>query len=226
MQQYALIVAGGKGERMKSELPKQFMDLSGKPMLMHTIKVFSRLDIQIIVALPEESIAYWNTLCRKFDFSIPHKVIRGGFKRFDSVKNGLDLIPEDSYIAIHDGARPLVTETLVSECFHQAALHQSAIPCLPPSESIMMLKDFTFISVNREQFRLVQTPQTFLGKMIKEAYQNASHHNFTDDASVFEANGSPVHVIDGERENIKITCPLDFRIAETILEMRRNNSTV
>lgn len=221
MQKFALIVAGGKGERMKSELPKQFMTLSGKPMLMHTLEAFSFHDIKIILVLPELYIILWEELCKRFNFGISHIIAPGGELRFDSVRNGLALVPEDCLVAIHDGARPLVSEEIIEKGFNLASIHKNAIPCITPSDSVMIKYGDDFSSLNRDHIRLVQTPQIFYGKMIKDAYANAAHKSYTDDASVCEANGESPFIYEGENQNIKITNPIDFRIAEIIIEMRK-----
>lgn len=222
MQKYALIVAGGKGERMNPELPKQFMILYEKPMLMHTVLAFSGCVDGIVVVIPADFTDYWNHLCKSAGFNIPHLVVTGGLRRSDSVLNGLAHIPDDCLVAIHDGARPLVSRQLIVNCFEVARIQGSAIPALPPSESVMIYQHDRYRCTDRSQVRLVQTPQVFEGKLIKSAYNKALHLNFTDDASVFEAGGGSPFLVEGEKNNIKITTPVDFGFTEMILANRKN----
>jgi len=214
------IVAGGSGKRMESETPKQFLQIAGKPVLMHTILRFFHYDPQIliVVVLPFEHIETWNRLCSKHRFIIAHQVVQGGEERYFSVKNGLKLIPDDYLIAIHDGVRPMVSGEVIEKSFALASLYGGAIPVLLPSESIRKFTQKDSFPVNREEYRLVQTPQTFKADLIKKAYEKPFEPRFTDDATVFEASGHPVHLFDGNVENIKITRPFDLLIAGLYLK--------
>ncbi len=220
MKRSVVIVAGGTGSRMKSETPKQFLELASSPVLIHTIRRFYDVDptMNIVVVLPFEHIETWNLLCTKHRFSIAHQVVTGGETRFFSVKNGLDCALPADLIAIHDGVRPLVTSTLIASSFDAAAKHGSAIPVIPPSESLRKIENDGSRPVDRSKHGLVQTPQTFNAKLITEAYQQDYQAHFTDDATVFEAAGHPVHLIDGEPQNIKLTTPFDLFMAERMLE--------
>ena len=221
-QKYVIIVAGGKGARMGSEIPKQFLILNEKPVLMHTIESFYNYDstIKIILVLPDEQQDYWNELCEKFDFRINHQIVSGGETRFHSVKNGLDtIIEKDVIVGIHDGVRPLVSLDVIGRCFDKAAEKGVAFPVIPVTETLRKItKKGNSITVNRDDYCLVQTPQVFDYEIIKKAYQQEFSDTFTDDVSVVEAlNEYPVHEVEGARENIKITTPIDLIIAESIL---------
>lgn len=214
-----IIVAGGSGTRMGSETPKQFLLLAGKPVLMHTIQKFYGFDtgIQIVLVLPFQHIETWNRLCSEYRFLLPHQIAAGGKERFSSVKNGLDLIESNGFVAIHDGVRPLVTEKVIASCFEAAAIHGGAIPVIKPAESLRQLKGTISSPVEREKFRLVQTPQVFKVELIKKAYKKDFEKQFTDDATVFEAAGYRVKLIEGNPENIKITWPADMVMAESLI---------
>jgi 2-C-methyl-D-erythritol 4-phosphate cytidylyltransferase len=226
MKKAVVIVAGGTGSRMKSDLPKQFLKLSGKPILMHTIERFYLFHpfIQIILVLPKDQIDFWNSLCREQHFTIKHTIACGGESRFHSVKNGLDILKEECLIAIHDGVRPLVSNQTLKNCFHMASEYHSAIPVTDAIESIRKIDLKTSYAVDRQQYKMVQTPQIFLLSKLKEAYTYPYRDTFTDDASVFENAGFPIHLAQGNRENIKITTPIDLIIGETILQNWKNNA--
>lgn len=215
-----IIVAGGSGKRMESDVPKQFLPLAGKPVLMHTILRFYHFDpqIRIVVVLPFQHIETWNRLCSEQRFMIAHQIVAGGNERFFSVKNGLQLIDDESIVAIHDGVRPLVSHEVIGKSFHYAAFYWGAIPVILPSESLRKTLDLSSEPVNRAHYRLVQTPQTFRADLIKKAYNKTYNPLFTDDATVFEASGYSVHLFEGNVENIKITNPFDMKIAETCLK--------
>lgn len=220
MKRSVVIVAGGKGSRMKSETPKQFLNLGSSPVLIHTIMRFYDYDpsIGIVVVLPFEHIETWNHLCTQHRFSIAHQVVAGGETRFYSVRNGLDRALFADLVAIHDGVRPMVITQLIANSFDAAAEYGSAIPVVPPSESLRKIENDGSHPVERSKHVLVQTPQTFNAKLIAEAYQQDYQARFTDDATVFEAAGHPVHLIDGVAQNIKITTPFDLFMAERFLE--------
>ncbi|OJV36183.1 MAG: 2-C-methyl-D-erythritol 4-phosphate cytidylyltransferase [Bacteroidales bacterium 36-12] len=214
-----IIVAGGKGERMKSDVPKQFIELKSKPILMHTINVFYNYNKQmdIIVVLPEIQIEQWHSLCKRHAFAINHQVVAGGIERFDSVKNGLKLADNKGIIAVHDGVRPLVSTQTISDCFKEAAISGAAIPVIDINESIRYVDEYENKAVDRSKFKIVQTPQVFKADILKEAYKQQYSPAFTDDASVVEAFGVKIKTVQGNRENIKITTPIDLKLAELTL---------
>lgn len=218
----SIIVAGGKGERMQGNIPKQFMAIANRPILMHTLDVFFSFDptMLLVLVLPMSQINYWDELCKKYTFNIPHKVVAGGNSRFESVKNGLALIEQPSIVAIHDGVRPFVSHQTISKCFNAAEQYQSAIPAVELVDSIRQLTDQGSISTDRSQFRLVQTPQVFDSTLIQKAYQQEFRDSFTDDASVVEALGHKVKLVEGNRENIKITTSMDLLIGEAFVGNR------
>jgi 2-C-methyl-D-erythritol 4-phosphate cytidylyltransferase len=220
--QYVVIVAGGSGSRMKSSLAKQFIELAGKPILMRTIEVFYRFNpaIKIAVVLPRDQISFWKELCQKHGFLIDHEIIEGGETRFHSVKNGLSAVSEDGLVAIHDGVRPLVSLETINRCFEKASGLGNAVPCIPVYESVRSVHGETSSIIDRKNLRLIQTPQIFSNSLIKEAYKQAADADFTDDASVLERMGYVVHLVEGNRENIKITDPLDLAFAEHFLTLQ------
>ena len=220
MKLYAIIVAGGKGQRMKSSVPKQFIELSGKPILMRTIEKFysAKSSINIILVLPKSHHSVWATLCQKHYFNIPHQVCEGGISRFQSVKNGLQLCIEESIIAVHDGVRPLVNPDLILNLYKEAESKHAVIPVCPVIESIRKVDGDESKALNRSQYYSVQTPQCFSSDLLHKAYQQKEQLNFTDDASVVEALGEKVGLFEGENTNIKITTPADLLLAEAILK--------
>ncbi len=220
MKKYALITAGGKGLRMGSELPKQFLGLAGKPLLMHAFRAFSSYEpgMSFVLVLPEDSFEAWKDLCRKHGFHIHHELVAGGPTRFHSVKNGLKHIPDEALVAIHDGVRPLVSTTLISRVFHFAAKFGSAIPVTTPDESVRQAEQALSQPLPREKIRLVQTPQCFRAVPIKNAYNRNYSEAFTDDATVLEATGERIFLVEGERTNIKITTPEDLRVAAALMK--------
>lgn len=219
MQKYAIIVAGGSGTRMKSELPKQFIKLAGKPILMHTLEAFHFDDIQIILVLPESQIPYWKELVDEHQFKIPHNIIAGGEQRFHSVKNGLSSIKaDDGLVAIHDGVRPLIKRQIISESFEQAKRAGNAIASIQLKDSIRSITPHANQQEDRTNFRLIQTPQTFKIQLIKRAFEQEYTPSFTDDASVLEQAGHSINLIEGDYKNIKITTPEDLLVAETLLK--------
>ena len=219
MQKYAIVVAGGSGTRMKSELPKQFIKLAGKPILMHTLEAFHFDDIQIILVLPESQIPYWKELVDEHQFKIPHNIIAGGEQRFHSVKNGLSSIKaDDGLVAIHDGVRPLIKRQIISESFEQAKRAGNAIASIQLKDSIRSITPHANQQEDRTNFRLIQTPQTFKIQLIKRAFEQEYTPSFTDDASVLEQAGHSINLIEGDYKNIKITTPEDLLVAETLLK--------
>ena len=215
-----IIAAGGSGNRMDSDVPKQFLLLNGKPVLMHTIERFFIYDknIEIVVVLPEFQIDYWEKLKQKHNFTISHIIAKGGNTRFQSVKNGLEMINTDGLTAVHDAVRPFVSIETINNCFKTAAEKDSAIPVVELVESLRFISGDGNISCNRQSYRLVQTPQVFNTLLLKKAYQQPYSDHFTDDASVMEKFGIKISLVNGNVENIKITTPLDLILGEKILE--------
>lgn len=222
LKEYALIVAGGKGTRIKSKLPKQFLELNGLPILMHTINAFFRYShsIKVILVLPEDDFETWADLCKKHKFNKPILLQTGGETRFQSVKNGLSKIDGGGLVAIHDGVRPLVSEDIIGASFRLAAVHQSAVAAVRLKESIRMTDQDNTKAVDRSRFRLIQTPQTFQVDLIKKAYQSKDDPSLTDDASVAERAGHIISLFEGSYENIKITTPEDLVVAEALLNSK------
>lgn len=219
-KKYVVIVAGGKGLRMGSDLPKQFMPIAGKPVLMHTIERFYQWDRQaaIILVLPEEHQVYWKMLCQELKFDIPYRIANGGATRFQSVKNGLELVGEPGLIAVHDGVRPFVSVEVIKSCFARAAITGAAIPVVQVVDSMRELDaDGKSAPVDRNRFVAVQTPQVFRSDILLEAYKCLFRPEFTDDASVVEAKGYTIYTVRGNWENIKITSPSDLLVAKAYL---------
>ncbi len=220
-QNHVLIVAGGSGKRMGTKVPKQFLEIAGKPVLQHTMEVFLRFDphINIILVLPSGQADKWKQLCRANAFKPCHLVVNGGLERYHSVQNGLArLAGQKGVVGIHDGVRPLVSLTTIARCFETARRQRSAIPVLPVIESLRQLEASNSRSVPRKNYVRVQTPQCFDLPTLQQAYHNPlfSDH-FTDDASVWETAGHPIHLVEGNTENIKITSPSDLKLAELLL---------
>lgn len=218
MTKYAIIVAGGKGTRMKSGVPKQFLLLNGKPVLFHTLECFYHFDplLKIILVLPRKHFSYWKKLCARYKFSLPHAMVAGGSERFFSVKNGLGLVKEKGIVAVHDGVRPLANKVTLKKCFDAAAKKGNAIPVIPITESLRQKKKKGSVRVNRQEFFIVQTPQCFDSEILKKAYRQKYSAEFTDDASVVEKSGIKIVLTEGNPENIKITSPADLKIAELL----------
>lgn len=219
MQNHTIIVAGGKGERMQMQVAKQFISIAKKPILMHTLEKFFEYDasMNLILVLPEDQIDYWKNLCKEYKFDIKHKIVAGGKTRFHSVLNGLSAITENGLVAIHDGVRPFVSIKTISRCFLTAKEKGSAIPCIEIVDSIRFVDKNGNNSVPRSSFCLIQTPQVFQLELIHKAYKQDYSSIFTDDASVVEALGKKLILVDGNRENIKITTPFDLEFAEFLL---------
>lgn len=223
MKKYAIIVAGGKGLRMGNDIPKQFLPVGGKPVLMRTLEAFfeSVPEVNLVLVLPASQQEYWQGLCRSYYFDIPCRIADGGATRFHSVANGLALVPdgEDTLIAVHDGVRPFVGAKVIRHCYEAAEQWGAVVPVIDVYETLRHLEADKESSrtVNRADYRLVQTPQTFKGNLLKQAYACDYKPEFTDDASVVEAAGYEVRLVDGNRENIKITTPFDLSVAEALL---------
>lgn len=221
MNEFVIIVAGGSGSRMKSDIPKQFIPVAGSPILMHTIRAFRTYSatIPIRLVLPESQLSVWNKLCFDYNFQEDYQLITGGETRFDSVKNGLKSIQEEEgVVAVHDGVRPFVAQTTIQLGFQQARKSGSSVTCVPLKDSVRFIQpDGQNIAVNRDDYRLIQTPQTFRLDWMRSAFQTSYQSDFTDCASVLEKAGYPIHLIEGNFENIKITTPEDLIWAKAFL---------
>ena len=219
MKKYVIIVAGGSGTRMNNAVPKQFILLQGKPILMHTIEKFSSSipDIHIIVVLNSQLNDEWRLLCKQHHFNIPHTLIGGGETRFHSVKNGLYTVPENSVVGVHDAARPLVNTDTIINAFKTAEEKGNATPVISLNESIRQVDGETNKAVDRNKYMIIQTPQCFHSSILKKAFEQEYKTSFTDDASVAETIGVKINLIEGNRENIKITASQDLIIAEVLI---------
>jgi len=226
MDKIAIIVAAGSGTRMGSALPKQFLPLAGKPVILHTLEAFIEAfpQIKIILVLPEHQLAHGRTLVQDKQYKEQVVFTPGGNSRFESVARGLALVDTESLVAVHDGVRCLVTPALIRRAFESAAINGSAIPVLPVADSLRKIASLednpSSYSIDRDTIRAVQTPQAFQVNLLKKAYAKPFQNSFTDEASVVEAMGEQVHLIEGEPENIKITRPLDLFIAEAVIRQR------
>ncbi|MDW3197536.1 MAG: 2-C-methyl-D-erythritol 4-phosphate cytidylyltransferase [Cytophagales bacterium] len=220
MTRYVIVVAGGKGLRMGSKLPKQFLDLCGKPILIRTLEAFHLHDptIKIILVLPESHQAYWKQVTKEHSFNIPIQLVNGGKERFHSVKNGLDAIHEKGLVAVHDAVRPLIDPEIIENTFQSADQNGAAIAVVKLKESIRMLDGDQSKAVPRESYRMVQTPQVFKTELLKQAYKQPFQDDFTDDASVVENIGQQVVLVEGSYKNIKITTPEDLELAKTYFD--------
>ena len=220
---YAVIVAGGSGKRMESELPKQFLKLANKPVMLHTLNVFHEFDkkLKIIIVLHSDYFDMWNSICEEYLCTVPHEVIKGGETRFDSVNNGLKAIKSDNgFVGIHDAVRPLVSIDTISRCFDSAMKYGNALPAISPNESVRIIVAGGNKPLDRKNIYLIQTPQVFSVARIKEAYKQKYKPDFTDDASVFETLGEKINIVKGDLLNIKLTTPADIEYAEAILKQR------
>lgn len=221
MKRAAIIVAGGKGLRMGSSLPKQFMPIAGVPILCRTIQKFLQYDpeIKIYLVLPASHLGVWIQISSAYIAPNSYTLVEGGAERFHSVKNALDKIPQDiDIIAVHDGVRPLVSVRTIATAFMEATLHGNAVPCIAPPESIRVAtSDTENHPIDRNTVKLIQTPQVFNAQILKNAYGLPYTPAFTDDASVVETSGHKIHLMEGERQNIKITTIDDLKYAEYIL---------
>jgi len=219
LREHALIVAGGKGTRIKSSVPKQFIELKSRPVLLYTIEAFCRYseNINIILVLPEDDFETWKSITRKYSFHKKVTLQKGGDTRFQSVKNGLNKIEGGGLVAIHDGVRPLVSPDIISASFRMAATHKTAVAAVRLKESIRVTDHSNSIAMDRSKFKLIQTPQTFDIQLIKKAYQVKEDESLTDDASVAERAGYTISLFEGSYRNIKITTEEDLLIAEALL---------
>ena len=231
MTDYVIIVAGGKGLRMGSDIPKQFLPVGGKPVLMRTLERFREYSptLQIILVLPKAQQDYWRQLCQQYQFPLPvEEGVRGGFylladggeTRFHSVQNGLALIPDDAegVVGVHDGVRPFPSIEVIRNCYETAREKKAVIPVIPVVETVRHLQGEVSVTVPRNDYRLVQTPQCFDIQLLKAANRQPYNDGFTDDASVVEAFGFDITLVEGNRENIKITTPHDLKIAKVLVQ--------
>lgn len=221
MKKYAIIVAGGSGQRMQSAVPKQFLLLQGKPVLYHTLAAFYQADAstEIIVVLPSDQFDFWKSLISELP-TIPHRLVAGGNSRFQSSQNAIQTMTEDGIVAIHDGVRPLIEPSLISSSFQTASEKGNAVLAVASKDSVRNYCDVkkSFIHLNRESIRLIQTPQIFTTKDLKAAFKQAYSDEFTDDARVVEALGIHINLVEGSYKNIKITTPEDLLLAEVLLK--------
>lgn len=222
----SIIVAGGSGLRMGADIPKQFLCVADKPILMHTLERFHQYDasMALVLVLPESQTNYWKELCDKYHFDIPHAIVYGGESRFHSVNNGVQYVknkyPIVSCIAVHDGVRPLVSLQTLENCFSDALRLGSAIPVMPAIESVRLIDNINSEvshACDRRRVMMVQTPQVFTSDILYNSYALDYRETFTDDASVCEAAGYIMHLSQGNKENVKITTPDDLQYAEIIL---------
>ena len=226
MKKYIIIVAGGKGLRMGGEVPKQFLPIGGKPVLMRTMEAFRAYDaeMQIVLVLPVAQQAYWKELCEQYAFTLPYRLADGGETRFHSVKSGLDTIPagEEALVGVHDGVRPFVSTEVIARCYAEAARTGAVVPVTDVVETVRHLEsDGRSTTVSRDEYKLVQTPQVFSLALLKKAYAQPYIPAFTDDASVVEKYGKDICYIEGERFNIKITTRDDMVLAKAIETLRK-----
>ena len=222
-QDYVIIVAGGKGLRMGSDIPKQFLPIGGKPVLMRTLERFREYskDLKIILVLPEAQQDYWQELCKKYNFEVEYQLANGGQTRFHSVQNGLALVPDDAegVVGVHDGVRPFPAVEVIRNCYEAARTAKAVIPVIPVVETVRHLEGEESVTVPRGDYRLVQTPQTFDIQLLKAANRQPYNDGFTDDASVVESYGHAITLVEGNRENIKITTPYDIVVAEALCKL-------
>ena len=218
MKKHIIIVAGGKGLRMGGDIPKQFLPVCGKPVLMRTLEAFHAYDasMHLILVLPVSQQTYWKQLCEEYQFDLVHEIADGGETRFHSVKNGLALVKEEGLVGVHDGVRPFVSQEVIARCYEEALSLKAVIPVIGVVETVRHLTEDGSETVPRDQYKLVQTPQVFDSVLLKQAYQQPYTELFTDDASVVEALGEEVHLVEGNRENIKLTTPFDLKLAELL----------
>ena len=222
MKKYIIVVAGGKGLRMGGDIPKQFLPIKGKPVLMRTLEAFHAYDAQmeLILVLPIDHQPYWKSLCEKHHFTLQHRIANGGETRFHSVKNGLALVDDiNGVVGVHDGVRPFVAESVIDTCYAEAAQGKAVIPVIDVVETVRHLTEKEGSeTVPRSDYKLVQTPQVFPVEMLKRAYEQAYVTFFTDDASVVESLGCKISLVAGNRENIKLTTPFDLKVAEALID--------
>lgn len=220
MKKYAVIAAGGAGQRMGAEMPKQLLLLNGKPLLQYTIQTFLQAfdDMHIILVLPVEHLAKGMEIIKNINAEERIQIIAGGETRFQSVKNGLSYIMHPSIVFVHDGVRCLVSQKLIQNCYEQAVEKGSAIPAVTAADSIRIDEGSSHFTIDRSKVRIIQTPQTFQSGILVEAFKQEYNYSFTDEAAVAEAAGYKVFLIQGDYNNLKITRPIDLYIAEKLLQ--------
>lgn len=226
VQKYAIIMAGGSGTRMGASVPKQMLEIDGKPVLRHTIEKFLSLpfEVKIILVMNKDAKQIWKDYCKGSGFTFPHILTDGGITRFHSVKNGLKYVQEDGIVAVHDGVRPFISKEKLVEIYNMAEEKGVAIPCMKSIESMRMSDgEGRYIYVDREKYISVQTPQIFDSRILLESYAHPYSPEFTDDASVVEKAGHPLHFCEGSRFNIKITTPEDMDLARAIISLGLDN---
>ncbi len=219
-EQYAVVVAGGTGTRMGGGTPKQFLEIGGKPIVMHTLSAFHRTNqiMRLVLVLPHDSVGHWMDVVERTGFGVLHHVVAGGETRFQSVKKGLAMVPDSALVAVHDGVRPFVAPAAIEAAFVSAFEKGSGVLAVPLKDSIRQLgADGQSRAADRAAFMAVQTPQVFWAGPLKRAYEKAGDgQGFTDDASVAEQAGIGIHLTAGSYRNIKITTPEDLALAETL----------
>ncbi len=223
MNYYAMIVAGGSGSRMQNRVPKQFLLLNDRPVIMHTMEAFHRSSCHpaIILVLNPAAADQWADLCREYEFTVPHEVVPGGASRFESVRNGLSVIAEEGIVAVHDAVRPVISEELILRAFREAERSGTAVPAILSRDSVRQGSEESSRALDRQEIFLVQTPQTFRSDILRKAYEQPYRETYTDDASVVEASGVRVRMIEGDAANIKITFPGDLSLAGFYLNRQK-----
>ena len=224
--EYALVVAGGSGNRMESSKPKQFLQIGALPIVMHSLNAFSNYSkkVKLVLVLPNDEMGWWDELCQVHRFKSKVQIIAGGPTRFNSVKNGLMSIGNKGLVAIHDGVRPFVSREIIKAAYQSATQYGSGVAAIELTDSIRQVDDLNSRSVPRDRYRLVQTPQTFQTALIKQAYEKAENNLFPDDASVFESAGNSVKLVEGGFENFKITNQMDLIRARSFMEFNDDQS--
>ena len=220
-----IVVAGGSGSRMGADLPKQFIELEGKPILMHTLDALHEIDpeMQLILVLPASQMDFWEELCGKHNWTVPHQLANGGATRFLSVKSGLEQATGE-LVGVHDGVRPFVSKEMVDRCFAEAQKNKAAVPVVPIVQSLRKINQEKNTAVNRNDFCAVQTPQCFQTQVLKDAFAKADRADYSDDATVVEAFGVPISLVEGDQQNIKVTTPFDLQLARLIIARRTESN--
>ena len=214
-----IIVAAGKGSRMGTEVPKQFLLLGNKPVILHSMEAFHEFDpgISMVLVLPPDYMDEWENIRIKYNITIDHQVVAGGASRFQSVSNGLGMIADEGFVAVHDGVRPLIKVATIKTLFEEAGNKNNAIPYSTPADSIRIERKDTSVIIDRNSIRMIQTPQVFNTKMLKQAYRQKEQNSFTDDASVYEKAGGKIHLVECDAGNLKITREGDLRVGEALI---------